>query len=40
MWKPAGMPSSFGKEKSFLDHLLAEDSDPIVQSLFAFFGIE
>ncbi|MDR2540357.1 MAG: hypothetical protein LBD11_00845 [Candidatus Peribacteria bacterium] len=41
--KPAGVPSSFGKEKSFLDYLLAEkerEKNLIVQSLFAFFGRE
>jgi hypothetical protein len=35
-WKPAGIPSSFGKGRSFLDLLLEEKAAP-VQSLFAFF---
>ena len=44
-WKPAGIPSSFGKEKSFLDYLLEqkqhnESLADIVQSLYAFFGKE
>jgi hypothetical protein len=46
--KPAGIPSTFGKEPSFLDKLLEFLSTseteggiiPIVQSLFAFFGKE
>ncbi|GHW02676.1 RNA pseudouridine synthase [candidate division SR1 bacterium] len=39
--KPAGMPSTFGKESSFLDHLIQHiDTNPIFQSLSAFFGTE
>ena len=38
--KPAGIPSSFWKEKSFLDILLEEKANTIVQSLFAFFWKE
>ncbi|MDR3169023.1 MAG: hypothetical protein LBU27_04625 [Candidatus Peribacteria bacterium] len=34
--KPTGIPSTFGKEPSFLDILLQNPS-PIAQSLFAFF---
>ncbi|MDR0860026.1 MAG: hypothetical protein LBO09_03430 [Candidatus Peribacteria bacterium] len=39
--KPAGIPSTFGKEKSFLDYLLTDiDNNDIIKSLYAFFGKE
>jgi len=42
--KPAGVPSTFGKEPSFLDFLLASkentEGSSVVHSLFAFFGKE
>ncbi|MDR0650905.1 MAG: hypothetical protein LBG59_05965 [Candidatus Peribacteria bacterium] len=39
--KPAGIPSTFGKQPSFLDMLLQQqEKSCIVQSLFAFFGTE
>lgn len=34
IWKPAGIPSTFGKEKSFLE-LIFEDVDPTLHAFIA-----
>lgn len=39
IWKPTGIPSSFGKERCFLDEMQQEAS-PIVDSLIHFFGTD